>query len=188
MLRWPQSVEIKGFFGKKRCMFRTCPARPESVGHDAAPGLGRRGRRRGSRADALCGQVRQALLFRRRLCVLGAEGEHDADHHGGRSEPDEGVARQEEESGAHGEEEDDAHTASVQVEGLACALRAGGKGIYGMWRRCFERRRSSAGRAERAGSSCRRRTGFAIRHRPGLYVYVHGIFSGGKSEKVFLFP
>ena len=38
MLRWPQSVEIKGFFGKKRCMFRTRPARPESVGHDAAPG------------------------------------------------------------------------------------------------------------------------------------------------------
>ena len=52
MLRWPQSMEIKGFFGKKRCMFRTCPARPGSRG--TMPPRGRhRGRRKGSPATGL---------------------------------------------------------------------------------------------------------------------------------------
>ena len=38
MLRWPQCMEIKGFFGKKRCMFRTRPARTGKPGTMPPPG------------------------------------------------------------------------------------------------------------------------------------------------------
>ena len=70
MLRWPQSMEIKGFFGKKRCMFRTCPARPGSRG--TMPPRGRhRGRRKGSRATGL---LRKGLCLRTGAAGYAAEG------------------------------------------------------------------------------------------------------------------
>ena len=110
-MRWPQSVEIKGFFGKKRCMFRTRPARPESVGHDAAPGqAGARNGDAGGRPFVCFQRGGQAW----QKAASQVEEEQNAD--AGRGDQQRCLHRQKGEGKPDGEEEKNVHTASVQVK------------------------------------------------------------------------